>query len=454
MTRPGNAGRPPSPQDPTAAGGTGGSAGAGASRPPAPARRRPSVGGGLRAVGAAYRQAFSGLPREVWLLSVAILVHRSGTMVLPFLALYLTGLLGVSVEMAGLGLGVWGLGAVVGTYLGGRLTDRFGSLAVQAGSLLTGGAGFLVLGHLDSAASLFAGLFVTASLVDAFRPANAVALAEHSPPRVRVRAYALRRQAINLGMTLGPVAGGFLARVDYGWLFVADGVTCLVAAVLLVLFFRGRPAVEYEEEKAGGAAAVPERLPGKDGPFLVFLVLVAVLTAVAFQFLSALPLALRDSYGLDEARIGMVFAVNTLLILLLEMILMDRLAMVPPLKLVAWGALATGIGYGLVPFGSSFAFAALAMVVVTVGEMLSMPPAEAFVAGRAGVASRGRYMGLYNVSFAVALTAGPALGTWVYGRLGSTTLWIGCAMVGVALWFACQGLARRVGRRGDSAGGA
>lgn len=411
--------------------------------PPVPAR---GLGGGVRSIGRAYRRAFSGLPREVWLLSAAVLVHRSGTMVLPFLTLYLTGRLGMSVAAAGVGLGVWGLGSVVGTYVGGRLTDRFGSFAVQMGSLVTGGLGFLVLGRLEAPAAVYLGLFATGGLLDAFRPANAVALAEHSPPGVRMRAYALRRQAINLGMTLGPVAGGFLARVDYGWLFLADGATCLAAAVVLAHFFHRRPPVlDTEPSPAGGA---PVAGPVGDRHFLVFLALTTLLSAVLFQFASALPLALRDSYGLDESRIGMIFAVNTLLILLLEMVLIDRLSGVPPLRLVAWGAVAVGLGYGMVPLGESFAFAALVMVVVTIGEMLSLPPAESYVAGRADAASRGRYLGLFNVSFAVALTAGPALGTWIYGRLGPETLWTGCVVVGLLLWGGFEALGRREGGAG------
>jgi predicted MFS family arabinose efflux permease len=416
-----------------------------AHRPAPSPRRRPGpggfLGGAVASVAATYREAFSGLPPDVWRLSLVILVHRSGTMVLPFLALYLTGPLGTSVEMAGVALGTWGLGAVVGTYAGGRLTDRYGAFAVQAVSLVAGGAGFLVLGFLRTPASFFAGLLVTAACVDAFRPANAVALAEVAPPRLRSRAFALRRGAINLGMTLGPLAGGFLARVDYTWLFVVDGLTCLAAMGLLAVYFRRRSA---EERAAAGraAAAPPAPSPLRDRPFFAFLLLSAVLTAVLFQFLSAFPVALRDSYGLDESRIGLVFAVNTVLILAFEMVLMHRLAMVPPLRLVAWGGLFVGLGYGLVPFGADFAFAAVVIAVVTVGEMLGLPPAETYAASRVEGPGRGRYLGLFNLSHAVALTAGPAIGTWVYGRFGGSALWTACAVAGAAMWLGFAALER------------
>ena len=415
-------------------------------RSAAPARSLP---GGLGAVAEVYRAAFSGLPPAVWRLSLVILVYRSGTMVLPFLTLYLTGPLGVSVEAAGLGLGAWGLGAVVGTWLGGRLTDRYGALAVQAVSLVAGGLGFPALAFLRTPASFFAGTFVLAACVDAFRPANAVALADAAPPRLRGRAFALRRAAINLGMTLGPLGGGFLARVDYRWLFAVDGLTCLAAMVLLLVFFRRRAGGSRDAAEAAPAAAGPSApSPLRDRPYVAFLLLSAVMTAVLFQFLSAFPVALRDGYGLDESRIGMIFAVNTVLILAFEMVLMHRLALVPPLRLVAWGALGIGVGYGLVPLGGSFAFAALLMAVVTVGEMLALPPAETWAASRVEGAGRGRYLGAFNVSHAVALSAGPAAGTWIYGRLGAPALWAACAVAGVALWLGFSALAR--GERSSS----
>ena len=411
--------------------------------------------GGLGALAEVYRQAFSGLPAPVWRLSLVILVHRSGTMVLPFLALYLIGPLAVPVETAGLGLGVWGLGSVVGTYAGGRLTDRFGSRAVQAASLVSGGAGLIALEWLPTPGTFFAGLFVTAACADAFRPANAVALAEVAPPLLRSRAFALRRAAVNLGMTLGPVAGGFLAQVDYAWLFRIDGLTCLSAAILLVRLVP-RPeraaaapgdvapvvAPDVEASSEVVAAAPVAASPLRDRPFVAFLLLTVVTSGVLFQFLSAFPVALRNVYGLDEGRIGLVFAANTLLVLAFEMVLMHRLAAVSALRLAAWGGLFIGLGYGLVPLGDSFAFAVLVILVVTVGEMLGLPPIEAWAASRVEGAGRGRYLGLFNVGFAVALTVGPAAGTWIYGRYGGGVLWPGCAVAGVALWLGFTALDR------------
>lgn len=394
-----------------------------------------------RAVLAAYRRAFSGLPRPVWLLAVATLVHRSGTMVLPFLTLYLTGPVGMSAERAGLAFGLYGAGSLLGTWLGGWLSDRLGSLPVQTGSLLAAGVGFYVLGRVRGEVAIFVTLFVVALVADVFRPANGVAFAERTAPAQRSRAFALRRLAINLGMTVGPAVGGFLAQVDYLWLFVADGATCVAAALLLVGFF-GRAATltpRLSEARRPAAAVAPLR----DRSFLLFLLGIGLFSAVFVQFLAALPLALRDGYGMQEHQIGLVFAVNTVLIVLFEMVLTDRLSAVAPLRAVAWGGLAVGLGFGLVPFGDRASFAVLVIAVVTLGEMLALPQAESWATSRAGSGAQGRYLALFGVAFAAALTAGPAAGTWIYGRLGPRILWTACAAAGAVVWLAFSALSRR-----------
>lgn len=397
----------------------------------------------VQSVARAYRDAFAGLPRAAWLLSVVTFVHRSGTMVLPFLTLYLTGPLGYTSEHAAWMFAVFGLGSLAGTYLGGWATDRFGSQPVQAWSLVAAGAGFVVLGKLPPGPALYVGLFVVAVQVDAFRPANAVAYAELATAATRTRAFALRRLAINLGMTFGPVIGGFLALHDYFWLFVADGGTCFAAALLLVVFRRPLADGVVVVEPEPGAAPPVQRSPWTDLPYVGFLVGLGVLSAIFFQWLAAMPIELRDVYRLEENQIGFVFAVNTVLIILFEMVLIARLTRVPMLRVVAWGSLAVGAGYGLVPFGDTFLWAVLVMVVITFGEMLAFPQSEAWAAARAERGSRGKYLGLFSFGFAASLTAGPALGAWIYGRLGSWVLWIGCAVAGVLLWVAFEWMSRR-----------
>jgi len=378
-----------------------------------------------------YREAFSGLPRSVWLLATASLVNRSGTMVLPFLALFLTEKRGFTTTEAGQVLACYGLGGAAGTYLGGWLSDRFDARRVMVASLILTGAGFLILGRLEARWAIFVTIFFLSLVGEAFRPANSSAIAAASPPAVRTKAFALYRLAINLGMSLGPALGGFLAEINYSWLFWVDGATCILAAGFLWTFFR--PDVPMVSREEALAAAAAERSPWRDGPFMALAFLMFVLAVVTFQIASTFPLTLRDFHHFSKGEIGLVLGVNTLVIVLFEMVLVHRLSGRDPLKVVAAGSFLFCFGMALLPFGSGFAYVAFTVFVWTIGEMLTFPVLAGAVANRAGEANRGRYMGIFTLSFEGAFVISPLAGTWIYQHFGPRTLWSGCGAVGFVL---------------------
>ncbi|HKI03020.1 MAG TPA: MFS transporter, partial [Thermoanaerobaculia bacterium] len=342
----------------------------------------------LRRIATTYREAFSGLTRPVWLLSLATLINRSGTMVLPFLALFLTEKRGFTTAQAGQTLALYGLGAMGASYLGGWLCDRVDPLKVMKLSLALTGLCFLALGHLEGRLAISAMMVVLSFVGEIFRPANLAALAAASDPGERGRSFALMRLAVNIGMTLGPTVGGFLALRDYGWLFVADGTTCLLAAGMLHLTFPGTkllPAVPRTAEARVKAAAAS---PWRDLVAVGIFGLMFLLNTVTFQLNGTFPLALRDLYGFSEARIGLALAVNTILIVLFEMVLVHSLTSRDPLKVSGVGAFLFCAGLGLLPLGRGFGFVAFTVMVWTVGEMLVFPIVSSAVADRAPEESR------------------------------------------------------------------
>jgi predicted MFS family arabinose efflux permease len=399
----------------------------------------------VRVVRNAYREAFSGLPRPVWLLAAVTFINRSGTMVLPFLVLYLTEKRGFSAAAAGQALGIYGAGAMAGAYLGGCLCDRLAPRSVIALSLLGQGSGFLILGLLRSRPAILAMMLVLSLVGEAFRPASAAALVRASLPGEQSRAFSLNRLAVNLGMSFGPATGGFLASVSYLWLFVVDGGTCLLAALFLLAAFRGEGLLP---EAAEGSGLAPGRSPWKDTAFLAFLPLMTLLGMVLFQLFSTYPLTLHGEYGFPESWIGLVLAINTLVISLVEMILVHRLRGRDPLRVAAVGSMLFCLGFALLPFGSSFAFVAATVLVWTCGEMLSLPFLSGWVGNRAGEKSVGSYMGLFSVSISIAFVLGPLAGTWIYQRFGGTPLWYGCGVVGLFLGTAFSILSAGPARRG------
>jgi predicted MFS family arabinose efflux permease len=409
----------------------------------------------------AYRQAYSGLPGRAWILFTVNLVNASGTMVFFFLSLYLTRKAGFTPAQAGRALSLYGVGMVAGNYLGGWLADRAGSIAVQKASLTGCGVLLVVLGQVRPTWAILSLLFLLASAAGMLYPANATSMSHVCPAELRVKGFALNRLANNLGATIGPAVGGVLALRDYRLIFWGDGLTSLLAAGVFVLLWKGTGFVPPVEAVPGPSAAAapdvppkgaqapddqpkashseasgvagPDRSPWRDGPFLLLVVLYFLWSSIFIQLLTTFPLYMRGVYGLAENRIGQLFAVNTVMIVVLEMILMEKIRRFPLTRMINLSFLLLGAGLGLLPFGRGFAFGALTVAVWTFGEMLGMPLYTALIAGRAGEASRGRYLGLSSLAFSLAFIAAPAAGTAVYGRFGGATLWFGCAALSLLL---------------------
>jgi predicted MFS family arabinose efflux permease len=398
----------------------------------------------FRQVFRVYHAAFSGLPRDVWLLAFVSLVNRSGTMVLPFISLYITQDRGLSVTAAGRILGVYGIGSTIGSYLGGWLSDRIGAQRSQLLSLVATGVGFLWLSVLEQPAAITIAILMVSTVAEAFRPANMAAMAQRAPETVQVRSFALLRLAANLGMGVGPAVGGVLALYSYTWLFVADAATCWAAALLLVLLLP-EPASAEEDEQT--AAAGRRSSPWTDFPFVLLTLLVALLAMAFFQIFSTLPLYFRQVLGYRENVIGMLLGFNALLIVLFEMVLIHWAERKRRMLLIGVGAFLVCAGLGLTPYSVSLPLAALVIAVWTLGEMLSLPLINAVVADRAAPGSRGRYMGFYTMSFSVAFIFAPMAGTWIYENLGPRVLWTVVGALGPLLFVWAQVLASSFRRR-------
>lgn len=377
-----------------------------------------------------YRQAYSGLPREAWLLFAVNLVNSSGAMVVFFLSLYLTRRLGFTPARAGQALSLYGLGSLAGGYLGGWFSDRLGSTSVQKLSLSVSGAFLIVLGQVRSAGGILPVLFLFSVAAGALYPANAASMSRVCPSELQVKGFALNRLANNLGVTIGPAVGGLLALRDYRLLFWADGLTCLAAAVLfLVIWKRPEDQLQRAEAKRGLPQPGVARPPWRDAPFLVLMLIVVVWGAVFVQIFATFPLYMRAVYGLAEDQIGRLLAVNTILIVTLEMAIMEKIRAYSQTRTINLSFLLLGLGIGLMPLGRGFLYAGFTVAVWTFGEILSMPLLSALIARRASPETRGRYMGFFSFAFSLAFIVGPAGGAAVYGHLGSKALWFGCAAV-------------------------
>lgn len=389
-----------------------------------------------------YRNAYGGIPRPIWLLSLVMLINRSGTMVIPFMSVYLTQQLHFTLGQAGFVMSLFGLGAIAGAYVGGRLTDRFGPYVVQLSSLGLGGLGFIGLGQLHTLPQLSLGVFGLSLVAEALRPANSAALAQYSTDENRTRAYSLNRLAVNLGWSVGPLAGGLLATIGWNYMFWADGLTCLSAGVVLYWFLPHAPSVNQTAGADAAPGDVSLRSAYRDKWYLWFILFTTVNALAFFQFFFVVPVFFREKLGLNEAQIGLTMSLNGILIVAFEMLLVYRLeGKRNPLTYVCYGVLLNGLSFLLLSVSSEFAVVGVlgAVLAVTFGEMLSMPFMNAFWANRANDRNRGQYAGLYAISYSVAHVLSPTLGTQVAQQVGFPALWLliagCCGLSALGFWW-------------------
>lgn len=235
-----------------------------------------------------YKDAYKGLSRAVWLLSLIVLINRSGSMVLAFLTIYLTSELGLSISEAGVFLSLYGVGALFGTFYGGKLADKHSSILIQFFSLVMSGILFLGLEFVTEKEWLFCYIPILSFFTEIFRPANAVSITHFSSEKNRTRAFALNRLAINLGMGIGPAIGGYLATENFVYLFRVDGLTCLFASVFMLFFFKFSDVVP--EKKLSN---ISRKKPFDDKRFLLFLVFTLMNAICFFQLFSTMPLTFK-----------------------------------------------------------------------------------------------------------------------------------------------------------------
>lgn len=406
------------------------------------------------------------LPRTVHVLCLGILINRAGTLLVPFLTLYLQSRLGLGIETATRVMGAYGAGALVAAVAGGHLADRFGRKRVMVGSLAGGAAILSVFPLLQSSWQVAAGLFVFAMIGEMYRPATQAMIADLVEPSRRPAAYALLYVAVNLGFAIAPVIGGLLASASFRWLCWVDALTNGAYAVLLAAMVREtRPgaAADPSADPAAGGGEPPREHVGlgaalraisRDGTMLAFCAGIVLVGLSFMQIASTFPLYLGQ-LGIGAKQYGRIIAVNGLMITLLQLpfaALVSRWRR--DLVMIASGVV-LGVGFFLNAFARTpWQFTAV-VVVWTLGEMLNAVFAPTIVSELAPPSMRGRYMGVFTMCFSSAAMFGAPLGGLVLARGGGLALWSAVLLLGLGAAafsaLAAPGIRRRTGKGAGAA---
>lgn len=382
------------------------------------------------------------LPRPLWVLALATLINRAGTMALPFLALYLTRDRGFTIEGAGIVVGAFGIGALITGPLGGWLCDRWGATRLMLTSLVTSGLLLLLFPLAQSYEAIFLTTLLWAITVSVFRPAAYSAIADLSVPEDRQIAFALNRMAINLGMSVGPALGGVIVLYSFHAIFWVDGITTLLAGAIVAWEFGWKRAGEPVAEHVSFFRSM--KLALSDLSFCFVLLALIPVQIVFFQHETTLPLYLVHDLGMKESVYGLLFTVNTLVIILVEIQFNLWLNRWHQRVSIALGCLLFAIGFGLMGYVNGMPMLLFATLVWTFGEMALFPGATTYLSEISPPGRRGAYMGLYATSFSIAQTIAPLAGTFLMERFSSSVLWGTCFGLGTTSAL----LALRLGKRG------
>jgi predicted MFS family arabinose efflux permease len=377
----------------------------------------------ITATAQTYRNAYSGLSRSTWLLSLIMLINRSGTMVVPFMTLYLTSpKMGYSIGQAGFVFGLFGLGAFSGAYIGGRLTDKTGFYPIQLITLIGGGILFIVLGQMKTYPLICGFTFLLSFVNEAFRPANSTAIAFYSKEENRTRSYSLNRLAINLGWAVGSGLGGILAHINYELLFWVDGFTNLAAALIMWLFLK---PVNYKPSQHPGVTKSENHSAYRDKTYLLFILITMFFACCFFQLFTNMPVYFKKELHFSEPFIGLLMATNGIIIALFEMVVIYKLEGKQKSTLyITLGVFIVGLSFLLLNIPSIGPALALSMIImVTFGEIFSMPFMNSYWIGRTRASNRGQYAALYTMAWSAAQTLGPMSGAQLAQHYGFYLLW-------------------------------
>jgi MFS family permease len=399
-------------------------------------------------------RVISEYPRQFWVLVTGMFIDTLGRTILnPFLMLYATKRFDVGMTEVGVLFGLMSVANTVGSMLGGALTDRLGRKWMVIFGITVSGLSSLAMGvvgtfELFFSVVLFVGLFASIG-----GPAHGAMVADILPEEKRTAGFGIFRVVANISWVCGPLIGGLLAMRSYMPLFICDAVASTITAIIVLLAIQEtKPAPrEGEPEQTMAQTFVGYWDVMKDATFMLFIAACIVMSVVYLQLYTTLGVYLRDTHGLPEQAYGYLMSMNATAVVLLQIPIARRIAKYRPMVMMALGTFLYAIGFTMYGAFSSFIPFAVAMFIITVGEMVVMPTSQALVAKIAPEDMRGRYMAVFGFSWAIPQAVGPLLAGLVMDNADPRWVWYAAGILGSVGAAAFLLLRRRVGRSTEQA---
>jgi len=372
------------------------------------------------------RTTYNEYPKTFWTLMLGTFIDRlGGSLLFPYFALYITQQFNVGMVQVGYLFAIFSFTGMVGTVLGGALTDKLGRRAMLLFGLVFSGFSTLLMGYIGSITVFYALAAFVGLLSNAGGPAQQAMIADLLPEEKRTQGYALHRVIFNLAVTIGPALGGLIAARSYFLLFVFDAVISFIVAIIVFVGIpETKPALapgQKEETVAQSVGGYRHVLA--DGLFMAFLFISILVTIVYVQMNSTLGVYLRDQHGISPLYYGYILSLNAGMVVVMQFWITRKLKGWAPMVLMAVGTALYAVGFGMYGFGSTFLWFAFAMVVITIGEMVLAPEGTALVARFSPEHMRGRYMGMFGFTWGIAFAIGPLAAGFIMETYDPRWVW-------------------------------
>jgi len=326
---------------------------------------------------------------------------------------------------AGLILGASSLSGLFGSTVGGALTDRFGRKSIILGGLVFSAVSALALGVINELNLMLVFAIITGFFGSIAGPAHNAMVADLLPEEKRNEGYGIIRVVANLSWIIGPSIGGFLASRSYLALFIIDAAFSLITAAI---FFKLIPETKPEhtadkQHESLGKTILGYRFVFKDLAFIGFLAVSVIMLLVYQQMYNTLSVYLRDFHHIPTQQYGMLMSSSAVLVVLTQIWVTKQTKKYPPLTMMALGAAFYAIGFSAFGFFSAYLIFVLAILIITVGEMITVPVSQALAAKFAPEDMRGRYMAVFGLSWSIPQTIGPVAAGLILDNSDPRLLW-------------------------------
>ncbi len=378
------------------------------------------------------RSIYGEYPRQFWVLVFGMFVDTLGrTMLNPFLMLYVTKKFEVGMTEVGMLFGLMSVTSTIGRMLGGALTDRLGRKWMVIFGLVVSGFSSLAMGLVGTFDLFFAVVLFVGLVASIGGPAQGAMIADILPEEKRTSGFGIFRVVANISWVCGPVIGGLLATRSYMPLFIADAIgSTITAAIVFLAIKETRPtsrAAKSEQTMAQTFVGYLRVL--QNTTFILFIGACILMTTGYLQIYTTLGVYLRDIHGIPEQAYGWLMSMNAATVVLLQIPISRQTEKRRPMLMMALGASLYAVGLGMYGLVSSYVPFILAMLVITIGEMVVMPTSQALVAKIAPEDMRGRYMAIWGFGWSIPSAVGPLMAGLIMDNADPRLVWYGAGML-------------------------